>query len=181
MYFNECMTGFEYEAAAHMVAEGLVTEGMAVTRTIHDRYYAAKRNPWNEVECSDHYARSMASYGVFIAACGYEYHGPKGFLAFDPRLNPHDFRAAFTSAEGWGAFTQKIEGKKKTAALELKWGNLRLKTIALSADAAPRSVHAEVDGKKARVRYHFADGRVFVTFASDLQLAAGQRLSVTIS
>ena len=46
----------------------------------------------------------MASYGVFLAACGYEYHGPKGHLAFAPRLTPEDFRAAFTAAEGWGRF-----------------------------------------------------------------------------
>ena len=43
-------------------------EGLAVERMLHDRYHAARRNPWNEVECGDHYARSMASYGVFLAA-----------------------------------------------------------------------------------------------------------------
>jgi non-lysosomal glucosylceramidase len=50
-YFNECMNGFEYQAAGHMVWEGLVREGLAVCRAVHDRYHAARRNPWNEVEC----------------------------------------------------------------------------------------------------------------------------------
>ena len=88
----------------------MVQEGLAITRAIHDRYHASRRNPWNEVECGDHYARAMASYGVFLAACGYEYHGPKGHLAFAPRLTPEDFRAAFTTAEGWGTFSQKRDG-----------------------------------------------------------------------
>ncbi|MCX7007066.1 MAG: hypothetical protein NTY53_07420, partial [Kiritimatiellaeota bacterium] len=47
-YFNECMNGFEYQVAWHMIAEGLVMEGLAITRMIHDRYHAARRNPWNE-------------------------------------------------------------------------------------------------------------------------------------
>ena len=76
-YFNECMNGFEYQVAGHMLWEGMVTEGLAVTRAVHDRYHPSRRNPWNEVECGDHYARSMASYGVFLAACGFEYHGPQ--------------------------------------------------------------------------------------------------------
>ncbi|MEQ1894968.1 MAG: GH116 family glycosyl hydrolase, partial [Planctomycetota bacterium] len=29
-YFNECMSGFEYQVAAHMLCEGLVTEGLAL-------------------------------------------------------------------------------------------------------------------------------------------------------
>ena len=85
-YFNECMNGFEYQVAGHMIWEGMVTEGLAVTRAVHDRYHPSRRNPWNEVECGDHYARSMASYGVFLAACGFEYHGPKGHLGFAPRV-----------------------------------------------------------------------------------------------
>jgi hypothetical protein len=83
-YFNECMTGFEWQVAAHMIAEGLAQEGLAVARAIHDRYDARLRNPYNEIECSDHYSRSMASYGAFLAATGYESHEPKNHLGFAP-------------------------------------------------------------------------------------------------
>jgi hypothetical protein len=65
-YFNECMNGFEYQVASHMIWEGMLMEGLAITRMIHDRYHPLRRNPYNEVECGDHYARSMASYGVFF-------------------------------------------------------------------------------------------------------------------
>ena len=105
-YFNECQSGYEHEVASHMIAEGLVTEGLAVLRAIHDRYAAAKRNPFNEIECGDHYSRAMASYGSFVSACGFEYRGPEGYLSFAPRLTPEKFRAAFTSAQGWGSFAQ---------------------------------------------------------------------------
>jgi hypothetical protein len=164
-----------------MIWEGLTMEGLAVARAVHDRYHASRRNPWNEVECGDHYARSMASYGLFTAACGFEYHGPKGYLAFDPRVSPEDFRAAFTSAEGWGTFTQKTAGRKKTATLEIKWGKLRLKTFALSAKVAPTSVRAQLNGKKVPLSTRFEDGRVFITFVSDLQLGKGQQLRVNLA
>ena len=29
-YFNECMNGFEYQVAGHMIWEGLMLEGLAV-------------------------------------------------------------------------------------------------------------------------------------------------------
>ena len=125
------MNGFEYQVAGHMIWEGMVQEGLAITRDVHDRYHASRRNPWNEVECGDHYARSMASYGVFLAACGYRYHGPTGFLAFAPRLTPENFRAAFTTAEGWGTFSQKRQGGKQSIVIHLRWGSLRLRTFRL--------------------------------------------------
>ena len=124
------MNGFEYQVAGHMLWEGLTLEGLAVTRAVHDRYHASRRNPWNEVECGDHYARSMASYGVYLAACGFEYHGPKGHIGFAPKLSPENFKCAFTSAEGWGSFSQKAESGKWKAEIDLRWGSLRLKTMA---------------------------------------------------
>ena len=61
-YCEECMTGFEYAFAGLLVSEGYLDEGIAVVRAIRDRYDGAKRNPWNEIECGNNYARAMASF-----------------------------------------------------------------------------------------------------------------------
>lgn len=144
-YFNECMTGFEHQVAAHMLWEGMVEKGLAVERAIHDRYHPAKRNPYNEVECGDHYARAMASYGVYLAVCGFELHGPKAHLGFVPRLGPDRFRAAFTAAEGWGTYTQEIAADKTMRALiELRYGRLRLRTLRIGHAGLAEATRAEV-------------------------------------
>ena len=109
-YFNECVNGFEYQVAGHMIAERLVQEGLAVTRMVHHRYHAARRNPGNEVECGDHYTRSMVSCGVLLTACGYEHDDPRGHLGFAPRLRPQNSKCAFTTAEGWGSYNQEVRG-----------------------------------------------------------------------
>ena len=125
------MSGFEHQVASHMMAEGMVEEALILTRAIHDRYHAAKRNPFNEVECSDHYARAMASYGTFITACGFTYHGPTGSIGFEPKLNKTNFKAAFTTAEGWGTYGQTKKGKQQEHHFELKYGKLMLQNIRL--------------------------------------------------
>lgn len=130
-YFHECMSGFEHQVASHMMAEGMTDEALVMTRMIHDRYHAYKRNPFNEVECSDHYARAMASYGTFITACGFEYHGPKGYIGFAPQWNADNFRAPFVTAKGWGTYSQKKEGSKQVHRLDLKYGSLQLQKIRL--------------------------------------------------
>ena len=85
-----------------MMWHGLTYRGLAHTRTVRERYHRSKRNSWNEVDCGSHYARSVASYGLFVGICGFEYHGPKGYLAFSPRLTPESLRVTFASAQGWG-------------------------------------------------------------------------------
>ena len=123
-YFNECMSGFEHQVASHLIAEGMVTEGLALTHAIHQRYHAAKRNPFNGVECSDHYARAVAGYGSFITMCGFIYHDPIGHLGLAPRLMG-DFQAAFTTAEGWGTMTPR----GKTVTLTVRWGTVTLRSL----------------------------------------------------
>jgi len=181
-YFNECMNGFEYQISGHMIWEGMVEEGLAVTRAIHDRYHPSRRNPWNEIECGDHYARSMASYGVFLAACGFDYHGPHGHIGFAPRLTPEDFRAAFTTAEGWGTFSQKAEGGKMKAEIAVKWGKLRLKTLALALhqNAKPANVTVTVAGKPVRATHAVNNDRLDITLASDAMIKPAESLQVLV-
>ena len=131
-YFNEFMTGFEYQAAAHMVAErddDLVQYGLAITRAIHDRYDAKLgRNPYNEIECSDHYARAGASYAVFLASCGFGFDQGKGRLAFNPVIQKDHFRAPFTTSQAWGTYEQKA-GK---ASIKITHGTLTLNQLDLA-------------------------------------------------
>ena len=182
-YFNECMTGFEHQVAAHMIWEGMVKEGLAIERAIHDRYDSSFRNPWNEVEYGDHYARAMASYGVFIAVCGFEYHGPKGHIAFSPRLTPEDFRCAFTGSEGWGTFHQTIGKSGMTAAIALLWGTLHLKTLALTCADGFRPTRVEVLAERRSVPAQIAlvGGRAEIRFSTDVRLREGETLSVILS
>jgi hypothetical protein len=175
-YFNECMNGFEYQVAGHMVWEGLVQEGLAVTRAVHDRYSPSRRNPYNEVECGDHYARSMASYGVYLAACGFEYHGPKGHIGFAPRLTPENFKAAFTSAEGWGTFSQN--GQR--AEIAVKHGKLRVKTIALATKTPPTNVRVSVAGGTVDATHALENDRLTITLANTTVVHANESLSIAL-
>ena len=177
-YFDECMTGFEHQVAGHMVWEGMVEQGLAVERAVHDRHAADRRNPWNEVEAGDHYARSMASYGVFTAVCGYEYHGPKGHLAFAPRLTPGNFRAPFTAAQGWGTFAQRRLVDGLHATVDLKWGTLRLSTFGLATSG--RAVRAALDGRAVGATVAFDGERATVTFAEAVSVSVGHRLTIDV-
>jgi uncharacterized protein (DUF608 family) len=181
-YFNECMTGFEYQVAAHLIWEGLVEKGLAITRMIHDRYHAAHRNPWNEIECADHYARSMASYGVFLAACGFEYHGPKGHLGFAPRLTPEDFRAAFTAAEGWGTLAQRRRPGVQEQTVTVHWGHLRLRSLAfeLAPGHRPARVRVEEGGERLAAEHRLEDRRLSIILARELTIPTGGSLGVRI-
>jgi hypothetical protein len=182
-YKNEIWTGIEYQVAGHMVWEDMLREGLAICYGIEERYHPAKHNPYNEVECGDHYARAFASWGVYTALAGYEYHGPKGHLGFTPRITPEDFRAAFTCAEGWGNFTQKRKGKIQNEKIDMRWGKLRLKSLAFAVPDNLRRVKVNVTaaGKPIAVDYALNDGRLDIILKKDLVLSEGQMLEVKIT
>ena len=179
-YFNECMSGFEHQAASHMIAESLVHwkawPSPAPFTTATTR---ARRNPYNEIECSDHYSRAMASYGSYITACGFEAHGPNGHLAFAPRWQSENFRAAFTSAQGWGTFAQKKQGKSLTAEIILRHGKLNLNTLALEGHYIKAT--AKHSSKTLPATVATQDGKVVITLAKSLVLNVGETLTVVLS
>jgi uncharacterized protein (DUF608 family) len=189
-YFNECMNGFEYQAAGHMIWEGLLTEGLAVTRAVHDRYHPSRRNPWNEIECGDHYARSMASYGVYLAACGFACHGPQRRMGFAPRLlasqgtkGADSFKCAFTSPEGWGSYAQVFDARTAHFKIAVKWGKLRLRTLdlPLPEGLSAGTLQVRANGNSLKTRHAQTGTHLTITFLDEAEVAAGRELSVTVA
>jgi non-lysosomal glucosylceramidase len=179
LYRDEVWTGIEYQVAGHMVWEGLVEEGLSICRAVHERYHPMKRNPYNEVECSDHYARAMASWGVFTALSGFQYHGPLGRIGFAPRVTPDDFRSAFTTAEGWGTFSQKISDRKQTNNLALAWGKLALREIVLEVGAGNQAT-VHFGGKRLAANVDRMNRTLTISLETPFVLKAGQSLQVEI-
>src|SRR5262249_4725583 len=66
--------------------------------------------------------------------------GPQGRLGFAPRIHPENFRCAFTTAEGWGLYTQHRTTKSLTAAIDLRYGQATLKTLTFQTE--PPAHHA---------------------------------------
>lgn len=179
-YFHECMSGFEHQVASHMMAEGMTDEALVLTRAVHDRHHAAKRNPFNEIECSDHYARAMASYGTFISACGFDYHGPKGHIRFAPKLSAGAaFKAPFTAAEGWGTYSVKKTGGTAEHLLHIKYGSLRLHTISFPGTARAASV--KLGGQTIKAGVERTDDGFRLVFPADIRIRENESLRIIIT
>ncbi len=183
LYQNEVWTGTEYQVAGHMIWEGMVTEGLAICRAIHDRYHPSRHNPFNEVECGDHYARSLASWGILLALSGFEYHGPAGRLAFAPRISPERFKAAFTTAEGWGSFGQKRSDGRQTARIELHWGRLRLARLDLEVEESRpvASVAVTLAGRRLQAEWRLDGRRLEISFVPPAVVEVDQAMEVEIA
>ncbi|MET9271567.1 GH116 family glycosyl hydrolase [Kribbella sp. NPDC003557] len=181
MYFNEVWTGQEYQFAAHLFAEGLTAEALAVTRAMYERYSAEKRNPYNEIEASDHYARAMMGYGVYLAACGYEYHGPRGHLGFAPRIHPENFRSAFTAAEGWGSYRQRRTPGNLSASIEIRYGRLTLNTLSFETTKPAHHVEVKLGHAVVPARVVAVGNRAVVTLGRPAAVVPGVTLEVTVS
>lgn len=184
-YRDEVWTGIEYQVATGMLLLGLVDEALTIIRAIDDRYDGALHNPWNEVECGDHYARAMASWGAYQALCGFVYDGPAGEIGFDPRLTPEQFSAFFTGAEGWGLIRQERLEREQVNAVEVRSGRLRVGRlrIRLPANTAPVNVSASIEdgARPRRLASPFisaTDGRYAATLPTPVILEPGQRFVV---
>ncbi len=67
VYSDEVWSGTEYQVATNLVYEGEVAKALDIVAACRARYDGYRRNPWDEVECGHHYARSMASWALLPA------------------------------------------------------------------------------------------------------------------
>jgi len=181
-YADEVWTGVEYQVASHLIYRGMVDEGLTIVKGLRDRYDGQRRNPWNEVECGNHYARAMASWALLLALTGYHYSAPRQSLRLAPLLNAADFAAFFSAGESWGRFTQRAAGGALHWGIELLGGGdltvstLRLRypgltagTVRAEAAGAPVDALADADGDD-----------LVVGLAAPVTVKRGQALRLTL-
>jgi non-lysosomal glucosylceramidase len=180
LYCDEVWTGVEYQVAGHMVYEGMLEEAFTIIRGARERYDGKRRNPWNEIECGGHYARAMANWSVLLGLSGYHYDGPRGHLAFDPIYKPERYRSLFTSAEGWGSFSQERRRGIQRNELRLDHGRLALRTLELGIARAPEKVTVRQGKRRLAVTHEGSGTALRLRFPEGFELAAGERLDVEI-
>jgi hypothetical protein len=149
-YYSEVMSGFEYAAAATMLQNGMVDEGLKMVQTISERYDGRFRSegevhmannscvfgtgsPFGEDECGDFYARAMSSWSVLLALQGFIYDGPEQTIGFKPLLQPEDHKSFFSTSAAWGLFSQTQTNSTQTSEIEVKFGTAQIKNIVLAA------------------------------------------------
>ncbi|MFC5530610.1 GH116 family glycosyl-hydrolase [Cohnella yongneupensis] len=170
-YAPETMTGFEYQAASHMIQEGMLDEGLCIVRAIRERYDGEKRNPWNEMECGSNYARAMASYSLLLSYSGFSFDMTKGEIGFRPVLSSANRFQSFWSIDGaWGTF----ELTATSGSLQVLSGELTLSKLGLPSGWSGASVRAFANDEQVALLDTEVAG---LSFVSALTLGADQTLS----
>ncbi|MDI1446776.1 GH116 family glycosyl hydrolase [Polyangium sp. 6x1] len=129
-YSDEVWTGIEYQVASHLIEEGLVDEGLTIVRAARSRYDGRTRNPWNEYECGNYYARAMSSYALIGSLAGFAYAAATRTLRLGPRLAGRPFRTFFSTTTGWGSLALDGDG----LSIELAEGELAVEKLLLTLD-----------------------------------------------
>jgi uncharacterized protein (DUF608 family) len=172
LYRDEVWTGSEYQVASHLLYEGMIREGLSIIRGIHDRYNGRQHNPWNEVECGDHYARALASWGCLLNLCAFRHDGPAGRLGFAPRWQADNFKAFFTTAEAWGTLGQKRSGRTQVNFVNRRHGRLRLRelTFEVPERAIVRQTKLSVGASEVRCHTRQQGSEITLTILEQILL-----------
>ncbi len=120
-YCEETMHGFEYSAAGLFMSEGRLDEAVQMVKGVRDRYNGKARNPFNEIECGNNYARSMAAFGFLPILAGFRFDLTKGMIGFAPVEKEKTFRTVWSVDGAWGT----VEADREHVRIEVLEGSLR--------------------------------------------------------
>lgn len=173
-YSEECWTGCEYQAAAHMIQEGLVSEGVEIVAAVRARFDGENRDPWNEFECGSHYARAMSSYSLLNAFSGFEFDLVRDRMGFNP-VFPKDGQKSsclWSLDPAWGVF----EAGQKRIELKVLGGCIGLKTLRLPFIAGRKIV--SVRAGQSCPGYTFENGNI--DFDSSVSIPEGASIIIEL-
>lgn len=123
-YAFEAWTGLEYTAATGMIFSGMKEKGIEVIKHVRDRYNGHKRNPFNEDECGNHYARAMASWSTLLALSEFQFSAVENSFSITSKPGTY----FWSNGYAWG----NAEVSDNQVKINLKHGNLNLNKITLT-------------------------------------------------
>jgi uncharacterized protein (DUF608 family) len=136
VYSDEVWTGIEYQVASHLIAEGFVNQGLTIVKATRSRYDGRVRNPWNEYECGNYYARAMSSYALLGALSGFRYSAVQKTLWFGPQIEARPFKTFFCTASGFGI----IQLDHDSLRVQMIEGELPLEKVVLNEGGSTRTL-----------------------------------------
>ena len=172
MQANACWTGVEYAISSMLIDFGMVRQGVDVARAVHDRYLRAGAC-WNHNECGSHYHRAMSSWATLLAATGFKPDAPRHTLTIAPMVSRPELRAPWVHSTGWGQFVASANRfELRCHSGSVSFAVLRLKGVGLKS--------AALNGRVLASKAADQNGLSVLTFASPVEVRAGQRLMVTV-
>jgi len=147
VYSDEAWTGIEYQVASHLIEEGLVEEGLTIVQAARSRYEGKTRNPWNEYECGNWYARAMANYAVLGALAGFRYSAVAKTLHFAPKLAVRPFRSFFSTASGFGV----IALDERSLGIHVIEGELAVRKLVITQGGTTRAIDCDVTARPGEI------------------------------
>jgi hypothetical protein len=172
-YADEVWTGVEYAVAALCLFEGLESEGLAVLEGVRGRYDGTRRNPYNEIECGDHYSRAMSGWSLLQAYTGSSTDVIEGRLAVGDRPG----RAPLLAGSAWGRTT--IDAG--TVLVEILGGAFHLAVVSIPGrDHGGSTDRLELEWDSKPVEIELVDGpdRIEIRPRVPLDLRPGARLEL---
>jgi hypothetical protein len=160
--------------------EGEPEAALRLIEAVGQRYDGRKQNPWNHIECGDHYVRALSAWALLEAALGYRYDAGAGCLAFAPVLTPERCRGPFFAAAGWGTYAQTLTATGLRASLSLARGTLTLRGLRLRAPANVTGASATAGGQPLKFEWRDVGAEVELRFEPGLVLGPAELLEITI-
>src|SRR5262249_5261545 len=180
-YYQEAWTGIEYLVGSQMIFSGMTEEGVRCIENVRRRFDGERRNPWDEPECGHHYARAMSAWSGILALSGFRYHGSEKSVVAAPKIRAAKFSSFWSTATGWGIFSQAIESGRTSFSLSVLFGKLPCRSVELARDAPDGAKSTASRGTTPLAHELRRVGkRVRFVFAEPVELAEGDRLSLQV-
>ena len=171
-YCDEVWTGIEYQVAAHAIIEGEVESGLRIAQALRGRYDGSRRNPYNEIECGDHYSRAMAGWSLLEALTGVRYNGLVQSLKIAPAGSPELLQAPVVFGDGWGTLRWQATDAGPEIDLICANGSFTIKQLAIGGRDG--NLNAALDGRGLNV----AGTATGLDFGDPVTVNAGSMLSI---